>query len=123
MGKRWKQRTFITGSISTQWNKVLNEPFLLESQYGLPEFTNIFLGGDYRLRHKAESVFFSPWTLASFKFAPLFLEMRALLTPVDQSAKATKLYGTIGGGIRTRNESLVFGTLEFKTYYFPWEEL
>lgn len=119
MGKNWKQRTFITGSISTQWNKVLNEPFLLESQYGLQEYTNIFLGGDHRVTAKAESVFFSPWTLASFKFAPFVFGNAALLTPGDLPLNHTKLYGTIGGGLRSRNESLIFGTLELKTYYFP----
>ncbi len=119
MGKKWKQRTFITGGLTTQWNKVLNEPLFLESEFGLPEYTNIFLGGDHRLTVKAESVFFSPWNFLSFKFAPFVFANGTLLTPEKAALFRTNLYGTIGGGVRTRNESLVFGTLELKAFYFP----
>lgn len=119
MGEKWKQRTFITAGFTTQWNKILNEPLLLESQYGLPEYENIQLGGDHRLTLKAESVFFSPWTLLNFKFAPFVFANGSFLTPPGEAIGRSKFYNTIGGGIRTRNEALIFGTLEFKTYYFP----
>jgi hypothetical protein len=31
----------------------------------------------------------------------------------------TKILSSVGGGIRTRNESFIFGTIEFRGYYFP----
>jgi hypothetical protein len=119
LSSRWKQRTFITASITSQINKQLNEPLLLESQYGLQEYQDIHLGGDHRVTVKAESVFFNNWTLFSFKFAPFVFGNGSLLTPVRQPIVNTKFYNTIGAGLRSRNESLVFGTLEFRTYYFP----
>lgn len=119
MGTKWKQRTFINAGVGTQWNKQLNEPMLLESQYGLPEYENIFLGGDHRLTVKAESVFFSPWTLANFRFAPFVFGNGSFLTPVGEPIGRSRLYSTIGGGVRSRNEALIFGTLELKAYYFP----
>ncbi len=119
LNSKWKQRTFINASITTQLNKVLNEPLLLESQYGLQEYQDIHLGGDHRVTVKAESVFFNNWSLFAFKFAPFVFGNGALLTPVAQPIVNTKLYGTVGAGLRSRNESLVFGTLEFRTYYFP----
>jgi len=33
--------------------------------------------------------------------------------------RKSDLYSALGGGIRTRNENLVFGTIELKGYYFP----
>jgi hypothetical protein len=114
----WKQRTFITAGAAAQLKRELNEPLLLESSFGLPEYQNINLGGDFRLTVKAESVFFSPWTLASFRFAPFVFGNAAILTP-ETAPINRKFYTTIGGGIRTRNESLVFGTLELKAFYFP----
>ena len=42
-----------------------------------------------------------------------------MITPFQQSVDKTDLYSSIGGGIRTRNESLVFGTFELKIFYFP----
>lgn len=116
---RWKQRTFITAGIATQINKQLDEPLLLESQYGLPEYQDIHLGGDHRITVKAESVFFTNWSLAAFKFAPFVFGNGSLLTPVGQPIVNTKFYNTVGAGLRSRNESLVFGTLEFRAYYFP----
>jgi hypothetical protein len=29
------------------------------------------------------------------------------------------IYTAIGSGIRVRNENLIFGTIELKSYYFP----
>jgi hypothetical protein len=118
LNARWKQRTFISGGIATQIKKELNEPLLLESQFGLPEFENINLGGDHRITVKAESVFFSPWSIALFRFAPFVFANAAVLLPEKEPINR-KFYSTIGGGIRSRNESLVFGTLEFKAFYFP----
>ncbi|HSC39137.1 MAG TPA: hypothetical protein VLD19_14745, partial [Chitinophagaceae bacterium] len=31
----------------------------------------------------------------------------------------SNLYSTIGGGVRTRNESLIFGTMELRGWFFP----
>src|SRR5690606_28477104 len=109
LSSRWKQRSFITAGITTQLNKQLNEPLLVESQYGLPEYENIHLGGDHRLTLRAESVFFNIWSLLSFRFAPFVFGNGMLLTPQDESLRHTKLYGTVGAGLRSRNESLIFG--------------
>jgi hypothetical protein len=45
LGRRWKQRTFITVGISTQIKKQLDEPLFLDSPFGLPEYQNNHLGG------------------------------------------------------------------------------
>ena len=118
LSAKWKQRTFITAGVSTQIRKQLNEPLLLESQFGLPEYQNIFLGGDHRLTIKAETVFFNDWSLAMFRFAPFVFGNAALLLPETPPVNK-KFYSTIGAGIRSRNESLVFGTLELRVFYFP----
>jgi outer membrane protein assembly factor BamA len=119
LGKRWKQRTFITVGITTQIRKQLNEPLLLESQYGLPEYQNIHLGGDHRLTLKAETVMFNNWRLLSFRFAPFVFGNASLLTPEGEPVIKTKFYNSLGAGMRTRNESLVFGTLELRGFFFP----
>jgi hypothetical protein len=119
LGKRWKQRTFITVGLTTQIRKQLAEPLLLESQYGLPEYQNIHLGGDHRLTLKAETVMFNNWRLANFRFAPFVFGNASLLTPEGEPVIKTKFYNSLGAGMRTRNESLVFGTLELRGFFFP----
>jgi hypothetical protein len=119
LGKRWRQRTFITMGVTTQIRKQLAEPLLLESEYGLPEYQNIFLGGDHRLTLKAENVMFNNWRLANFRFAPFIFGNATLLTPEGEALIKTKFYNSLGAGMRTRNESLVFGTLELRGFIFP----
>jgi hypothetical protein len=119
LSKRWKQRTFISAGLTTQLRKQLADPLLLESQFGLPEYENIHLGGDHRFTLKAETVLFNNWRLLSFRFAPFVFGNASLLTPIDEPIIKTKFYNTLGAGLRTRNESLVFGTLELRGFFFP----
>ncbi|RZS65104.1 hypothetical protein EV199_5860 [Pseudobacter ginsenosidimutans] len=120
MGPRWKQRTFINVGITGQINKELNEDLWLESNFGIRELYNgRNIGGDMRATLKGESVFFSPWTFVNFRFAPFAFANFTLMTPPYESIKQSDLYQSIGAGLRARNESLIFGTLELKAHYFP----
>jgi len=120
LSSKWKQRSFVSAGITTQVHKELNAPLFLESNFGLPELHNgKRIVGEVRSTLKAESVFFSPWTFINFKFAPFVFGNLTLLTPDKQDLKKSDLYSSIGGGLRSRNESLIFGTLELKGYFFP----
>lgn len=120
LGNRWKQRSFLNASFGRQFHSLLDEPLLMESEYGLPEFKNNFLGGYMRATVKGESVFFSPWNFLFFKFAPfVFSSATVFQFPSETVHNNTRLYTAIGGGIRTRNESLIFGTVELRGAYFP----
>ena len=118
LGPKWKQRTFLSAGIGKQCNTVLNEPLMLESEFGLPGFRYNNLGGDVRISAKAESVFFSPWSIVLFKFAPFVFADGTMFRFYNGDNKK-KIYSALGGGIRTRNESLIFGTVEIKAMYFP----
>jgi hypothetical protein len=119
MGKKWKQRGFIGGGIGKQVNKSLNQPLFLKNGFGLPEFDNGEAPGDTRIAIRTESVFFSPWNFINFRFAPFVFANGAWFTEEGSSFSDSKLLTSIGAGIRTRNEALIFGTLELKAYYFP----
>jgi hypothetical protein len=116
LGTKWKQRFFLNLDAAQQVNSILNEPLFLNSQFGLPEFGRNDIGGTLRATAKAESVFFSPWSVAAFRFAPFVFSNMSVFSPY---LSKTKLYTSVGGGLRTRNESFVFGTIEIKGFYFP----
>lgn len=118
MGAKWNQRTFINIGIAKQINTILNEPLYIDSKYGLPEFRNGPVGGSLRTSIKAESVFYSPWHVESFRFAPFIFSNAGLFTPYNTPINTSNIYTIVGGGLRTRNESLILGTLELKGYYF-----
>ncbi len=119
LGKRWKQRTFLGVGLAKQVNKSLNQPLFLKNEFGLDEFDNGEGPGDNRLAVRTESVFFSPWNFINFRFAPFIFANGALFTIEGEKFSDSKIFSSIGAGIRTRNEALIFGTLELKGYYFP----
>lgn len=116
---RWKQRLFFNASVAKQLNPLMDEPLLLEGQYGLPGYNNELLAGHLRMGLKIESVFFSPLSLFYFRFAPFVFGNLAYFKTVSSK----KTVPMIGGGIRCRNESLVLGTIELKGTYFLKEDL
>lgn len=118
MGTKWKQRTFISVGIAKQINSILNEPLFFDSKFGLSEYRIGDVGGSLRATIKAESVFYSPWSIASFRFAPFVFGNTGLFSPYNTPISTSNIYTTVGAGLRTRNESLIFGTLEFRGYYF-----
>jgi hypothetical protein len=118
IGIKWTQRTFVSLGIAKQINTILNEPLYFDSKFGLPEYRNGDVGGSLRATIKAESVFFSPWSIASFRFAPFIFGNTGLFSAYNSRLSTSNIYSSVGGGIRTRNESLIFGTLEFRGYYF-----
>ncbi|HKP31825.1 MAG TPA: hypothetical protein VJT83_03835 [Chitinophagaceae bacterium] len=119
LGRKWKQRTFISGGFARQFRVLLNEPLMLESEYGLPGFRYNNQGGDLRISGKVETVFFSPWSILLFRFAPFIFADATYFKLIPDGILKTKTFSAIGGGIRTRNESLIFGTIELKGMYFP----
>ncbi len=119
LNNNWNLRTFISASAARQFKSLLSQPLQLESVYGLREFRNNSQPGNFRLALKGESVFYSPWTLMYFRFAPFVFVNTALFNLKTEETYTAKLYSSIGGGIRVRNESLIFGTIELRGMYFP----
>lgn len=116
IGSKWTQRFFINFSAAGQVDPVLNEPLFLKSDFALPEYGRELVGGNVRISANVESVFFSPWSLAGFRMAPLYFFNMAAFSPYDSHLK---LFPSTGPGLRIRNESLIFGTIDLKGFYFP----
>ena len=56
---------------------------------------------------------------SNFHGTDLFVFSNAgLFTPYNTPINTSNIYTIVGAGLRTRNESLVFGTLELRGYYF-----
>ena len=119
LSKSWFNRMFIYAGIAAQANPVLNTPLFLNSEFGLPYFSNGSLSSDLRATIKGEAVFFNTKKILGFRFAPFAFTDLILLKPTKLGLSDSDLFTAVGGGIRTRNENLVFGTIELRGYYFP----
>ncbi len=119
INSNWFSRIFFATGITAQANPVLNAPLYLNSDFGLPYFSNGMLDSDMRATVKAESVFYNTTKILGFRLAPFAFTDVILLKPTKKGLKQSDIFTAIGGGIRTRNENLVFGTIELRGYYFP----
>lgn len=123
LSPKWKQRVFLNASYARQFNNLLQEPLFVEGIYGIDNFKNNNRAGNMRITAKAESVFFSPWSILYFKMAPFVFGSTTMFRHDTLGVAKNKIYSALGGGIRIRNESLVLGTIELKGVYFPRKDL
>ena len=116
---KWLVRHFLSGSFTQQINTFLNQPLLLNSSFGIPEFANPDTTASSRLTLNGQTVFYNTWKFFGFSFAPFSFASFSYLKPISKSIAQGDGYVSIGAGVRTRNENLVFGTIELKMFYFP----
>jgi hypothetical protein len=116
---KWSNRNFLSFNFTKQFNNVLSPPLFLESIFGLPYFRNSIDIADTRLTLKMESVFFNMRKFFGFRFAPFVFTDMIFLKPRGLQIDRTNGYTALGGGLRTRNENLTFGTVELRSYFFP----
>lgn len=112
-------RHFANAYITQQLNTYLNEPLVLNSQYGLPAFNNPDTSGATRVSFNFQTVLYNTHRYLGFSFAPFTFASLTYLKPIGGVLSSGNSYTSIGAGIRTRNENLVFGTIELKIAYNP----
>jgi hypothetical protein len=94
-------------------------PLDINNEFGLRYFVADSLLGTKRFHLNTETLVFTPFSLAGFRFAPFGFGEMAMISGDSKSIFSDKPYFGFGGGIRTRNENLVFGTIELRFVYFP----
>ena len=112
-------RQYLRFSATRQFNRVTLDPLRIDNPFGIRYFSSDSISGERRLSMHSETFFFLKYKFFGFKFAPFLFGDAALLTPDDKTLRKSELYYFIGGGIRTRNENFVFGTIEFRGVYYP----
>ncbi len=122
LNRKWLNRNFISLYYTKLFNANLNEPLFLQSEFGLPYFRTDSVNtieARSRATVKLESVFFNLRKFFGFRFAPFAFTEFSFLAPINNMGKKTTTFSAIGGGVRTRNENLIFGTIEVRGFYFP----
>ncbi|NCI46635.1 BamA/TamA family outer membrane protein [Sediminibacterium soli] len=115
----WYMRHFLSGSITQLANTMQNEVLRIASDFGIPRLNDPNLRASTRITLNGESVFYNTWKLLGFSFAPFGFANVTYLKSIGRYFTTGDIYTAIGGGVRTRNENLVFGTMEMKLYYYP----
>lgn len=116
---KWLHRNFFSGSITQQINTTLNQPVFLNSDYGLNDFINPDSTGSSRLTGNYQSVFFNTKRFWGFSFAPFVFGGACYMKSRSKNFYEGDWYTRFGVGLRSRNENLIFGTMELKISYYP----
>ncbi|GGH68068.1 hypothetical protein HNQ91_001530 [Filimonas zeae] len=114
-----KVRQYLRFSATRQINRVTFDPLRIDNAFGIRYFSSDSVVGNKRISLHSETYLFLKYKLFGFKFAPFVFGDAALLTPETKAMKKSDLYYFIGGGVRTRNENFVFGTIELRAVYYP----
>jgi hypothetical protein len=111
---KWLNRNFYSASFTHQLRPVLNTPLFLRSEFGLPYYDNTTINADFRGTLKGETVFYNMTKFWGFRMAPFLFGNLSFIRPINESYSKTDMYSALGAGVRTRNENLVFGTIELR---------
>lgn len=117
--RNMKLRQYFGVSYARLFNRLTNDWLRINNPFGLRDFNDWYLGGYQRLSVQSETSVFTNYMLMGFKFAPFVSLNASLLTPDKTVFQKSDIYTGIGGGVRTRNENLVFNTVEIRGVYFP----
>ena len=122
LGTTGRFRQQIGGSFSLIHNRTGLAPLRVDNALGLPDFNTDQLLGSERFSARTESVLFINRTLFGFKIAPFAFAGITIITPREGFWKNAAGYSGFGGGLRVRNENLIFGTIEARATFFPRTE-
>jgi len=114
-----KVRQYLNVSYTKLFNRVGLDPLRIDNVFGIRYFTSDSVLGDQRMSLHTETSVFLKYKLLGFKFAPFVFADFSLITPEHQGFSKSALFYSLGGGLRLRNENLVFGTIEIFLAYFP----
>ncbi|XZF12752.1 hypothetical protein ACTHGU_13270 [Chitinophagaceae bacterium MMS25-I14] len=112
-------RQYFRFSYSRLFNRVTYEPLRINNQFGLNDFGPDSVMGKRRINLYTETVVFTKYKVFGFRMAPFIFGNVAMITPETSTLSQSDFYTGLGGGLRTRNENLIFGTIELRAMYFP----
>jgi hypothetical protein len=118
-----KIRQYLRFSYTKQFNRIALEPLGINNVFGLQYISFDSASGQQRSSVHTETFFFLKYKILGFKFATFASADIALFTPEHKNADNSGFYFGLGGGIRTRNENILFGTIELRFMYFPRKSL
>lgn len=112
-------RQFFSASYIHGIKRFDQEYLELNDQYGIRGFESNMIFGKKKLFIKTETVYFLPKKLWGFNIALFdFLDV-GVLAQQKQNILGGSWYSGFGGGIRFKNESLVFDTIQLRFAFYP----
>lgn len=116
---RIKIRQYANVSYAGIYNQHVYESLHINNEYGLDEFSTDSIRARQRLSIGTETTLYTRWSILGFKIGFLAFARGTLMEPPQLGIWRGGLFPSLGGGVRTRNENLIFGTIEARFTWFP----
>lgn len=116
--QRWGVRHFFDVSYTQIRNRQWKNPLDINNGHGISGFTTDSLRGDAKVRVRLQATVFTPLKILGFHVAVAPQLDGAWLANEHESAVGNIFQG-YSLGVRTRNENLVFNTVELRGYFYP----
>ena len=117
--EKFSARHFVSLNYTQGINQLDDINIGLSQDPGLSGLARDSIIGKKRLWVNFETLAYTPIKVLGFHFSFYFFMDMGLVGLEDESIFSNKLYLGIGPGIRIRNESLVFRTIQIRLAYFP----
>lgn len=118
-GTDFKIRQYLRGTYSRIFNPLTYEPLRINNVFGLRDFRTDSAQGYERISFQSETNFFTRYKVHGFRLAPFLYGEGAWVRDPELPLTRATFFPGIGGGLRTRNENIIFGTIEFKACVYP----
>jgi hypothetical protein len=117
--KKFKLRQYANVSYAGIYNHKLYELLYINNEFGLARFNTDSVRSTHRYSLGTESSLFTRWSMLGFKIGFFAFGRATWMTPEHVGIYRGGFFPSLGGGIRTRNENLIFGTIEARFTWFP----
>jgi len=101
------------------FNRFNQENLLLKNRYGIRGFYSDIVTGKQRLVLTSETVVFLRKSILNFNFALFGFADLGIIGDAEGPILNQDYYTGIGGGVRLRNENLIFRTIELRLSFYP----
>ncbi|GAB1445365.1 hypothetical protein MASR2M41_10560 [Flammeovirgaceae bacterium] len=115
----YKVRNSVEVSLGKFIRRSIKNPLDINNENGIQGFRTDSLTGDSRLRARFQALVFTNWKLIGFNFAVVPQFDFAVLAQRNETLFNGRFFQGYSLGLRTRNENLIFNTIEVRGYLFP----
>lgn len=117
---RAKLRNYVSITYSQIANPITQDLMKI-SNIIIPGFSSDSIFAEKRLATHLESALYTPFQFIGFRFAP-FVAIDMVAIDCELCNTNENVFYGLSAGVRTRNENLIFGTMEIKITYIPQNE-
>jgi len=117
---QFRFRNFINVGFTEGYHRNPDEYITINDLSGVRGFQSDSVHGTERLVINLESVCFTPYYAAGFRFAIFGFADLGWIGNSKKNIFDNPLYSGFGIGFRLRNEKLVFKTFQIRLAYYPW---